>query len=272
MNVPSEQSAGANSSAARRLLPRIKIYGERNTGTNYLSELLRLNFQIRELRGFVPWPVMGLQLLLPGKEAIRDAWFSATFGRNLGWKHMKVESPDVLKNYAIVSQRLSFLTLTKNPYAWLLSMHRRPYHQSYRQQPDFEEFLQLPWRTTGRDNTSRVVENPIQLWNLKNRSYLELRNRLPVLNVRYEDLLDDPIRMLHQIADAFALPVPASGFRNFEQSTKDSDRDAAWYRDYYLNERWRCKLSATAIQIINEQLDHDLMTSFHYNLLATDQT
>ena len=109
-------------------VPLIKVYGERNSGTNYLSALIRLNFSVRELDGCVPWPVMGLQLILPGREAVRDVWFSKTFGHNFGWKHMCVRPVAELKQYTISSRRLHFVTITKNPYSWLLSMHRRPYH------------------------------------------------------------------------------------------------------------------------------------------------
>ncbi|MEZ6127626.1 MAG: hypothetical protein R3C59_03025 [Planctomycetaceae bacterium] len=264
-----QAASGLNTPATDRVesgktVPLVKIYGERNSGTIYLSELLRLNFHIRELQGFVPWTVSALQMLLPGKEAVRDAWFATTFARNLGWKHMQAMPPEELRQYAITSGRLHFLTITKNPYSWLLSMHRRPYHQYYDRSLTFEEFLTTPWKSTGRDAADAVIANPIELWNLKNRSYCRLCPESGALNLRYEDVLDDTQRILQQVEDRFQLKRRNREFRNYEPSTKDSSRDSDYYRDYYLNERWRSKLSAQAVRIINEHLDHELRQTFGY--------
>ncbi|MEP3481111.1 MAG: hypothetical protein ABJZ55_17820 [Fuerstiella sp.] len=247
--------------------PIVKIYGERNTGTNYLSALLDLNFRCRQLPGFVPKAVMGLQLLLPGREGVRDYWFEKTFSRNLGWKHMQVEAAERLQGIASFSAALHFLTLTKNPYSWLLSMHRRPYHQHHKTSLSLEEFLVTPWQLAGRDNVSEPVSNPIELWNIKNRSYERLASRFPVLQLTYEAVLCNPLETLQQIEDTFQLQRLNSDLKNYERSTKDSDRDAAYYRDHYLKERWRSKLSRTAVATINQHLDAELVQQFGYSLL-----
>lgn len=267
--MDSDQTA-QQSLATHSSLPLIKIYGERNSGTIYLSELLRLNLQIQELRGFVPWPVHALQLLLPGREAVRDAWFARTFPRNLGWKHRCAPPATELMQHAIVSGRVHFVTITKNPYSWLLSMHRRPYHQYYKTKLTFEEFLLTPWPTTRRDGTAEVLSGPVELWNIKNRSYRQLADRLPVINLRYEDLLGQPEEWLNRIQTQFDLQRRTTEFRNFQQSTKDSDRDSSWYKDYYLKERWRSKLSVDAVDIINRLLDHDLRQAFGYQRVSED--
>lgn len=266
MEVAAQETGATTSEAAG--VPLVKIYGERNSGTIYLSELIRLNFVAKELRGFVPWPVTGLQLILPGRESVKDAFFSSTFGRNLGWKHMRVKPVEELKQYRISSRRLHFITITKNPYSWLLSMHRRPYHQYYDEQLTFEEFLTTPWQTTGRDGTRETVSNPIELWNVKNRSYLQLDQGFPALNLKYEDVLCDPEEAMRRIEREFRLQRAADEFRNFERSTKESSKDSAYYQDYYLNERWREKLSTAAVELINEHLDHELVQMFGYEVLS----
>lgn len=265
-DMPSSLSAKQLRTAADEL-PLVKVYGERNSGTIYLSELIRLNFVAKELRGFVPWPVGGLQLILPGREAVRDAFFSTTFGSNLGWKHMQVKPVEQLQQYSISSRRLHFITITKNPYSWLLSMHRRPYHQYYDAALSFEEFLTTPWQTTSRDGTKQTIANPIELWNVKNTSYLPLNSAFPALNLTYEDVLCDPESMMDKVATEFKLQRTSDVFCNFEQSTKDSSKDSNYYRDYYLNERWRDKLSAEAIEIINQHLDRELVSTFGYEIL-----
>jgi len=263
-------TAAKHQPASENELPLVKVYGERNSGTIYLSELIRLNFVAKELRGFVPWPVTGLQLILPGREAVRDTFFSSTFGSNLGWKHMRVKPVEELQRYSISARRLHFVTITKNPYSWLLSMHRRPYHQYYESERSFEEFLTAPWQTTGRDGTDQTVANPIELWNIKNKSYLPLNSAFPALNLRYEDVLCDPEQTMNDVAQEFSLQRTSDVFRNFEQSTKDSSKDSNYYRDYYLNERWRDKLSVAAIEIINQHLDRELVRTYGYDILTGD--
>lgn len=147
----------------------IKIYGERNTNTNYLSKLIKLNLSVQEVAGTVPPTVMKLQNILPGNELVRDIYFYLTFGSNLGWKHTRVKPLEILKKYSMVKRGLGLVTITKNPYSWLMSLYRRPYHQYYHEKPDFETFLQLPWTATGRDNTERVLKNPIE--NMEYKKY-----------------------------------------------------------------------------------------------------
>ncbi len=66
---------------------RVKIYGERNTGTNYLSALLDKNLDAELLPGVVPSVVDIVQALVPEREAIKTLYSSLTFARHLGWKH-----------------------------------------------------------------------------------------------------------------------------------------------------------------------------------------
>ena len=121
----------------------IKLYGERNTNTNYISKLIQLNLDAEEVPGIVPSHVMGFRIR-PGMELIRDIYFSLTYKKNLGWKHTRVKPASELRKYAILKSDISFLTITKNPYSWLLSLYRNPYHQYHKKKPDFETFLHTP--------------------------------------------------------------------------------------------------------------------------------
>jgi hypothetical protein len=251
--------------------PRIKIYGERNTGTRYLSRLVDLNLDVVQLRGSVPRGVTGLQRVLPGKEGIRDLYFALTYGQNLGWKHAVVEPAAVIRRYQIAANHLSFVTITKNPYSWLLSLHERPYHQYYaRAKPAFENFVAAPWKTVGRENAPKALSSPVELWNLKNASYRQLGDAFPALNIRYEDLVEDPAHILALMSQAFSCSWKADQFRNYDPSTKEPGKDSAFYRDYYRNERWKDGLSPAAIARINERLDVDLVDHFGYEWLVPE--
>ncbi|MFM8332222.1 MAG: hypothetical protein ACKN9T_11080 [Candidatus Methylumidiphilus sp.] len=242
----------------------IKIYGERNTGTNYLEKLIDLNIEANIMPGVVPQRIMALQQQLPGNEMIRDIYFKLTFSSNLGWKHMLVKPPEKLRHHSNVG----FVTLTRNPYSWLLSLYDRPYHQYYSEKPSFEEFLAIPWRTVGRENAAKELPSPIELWNIKNFAYLRLNGILPSLNIRFEDLLIDPQGVCGLICETFSCPKKAAQFVNYEKSTKGGGKDYWFYRDYYLNERWKPRLTPLATSMINERINPRLMETFRYDNLC----
>ncbi len=245
----------------------IKIYGERNTNTNYLSQLIKLNLDAYEIPGVVPPTIMSLQEILPGKELVRDIYFKLTYGRNLGWKHSRVKPIYILKRYSIVrNNNIAFITITKNPYSWALSLYRNPYHQYYSKKLNFETFLRTPWKTVDRDNTKRWLSNPIELWNIKNSSYLQL-SELNALNITTESIFVNPETAIEKIYKTFSIRKISDVFVNYEKSTKEKIKDFNYYKNYYLNEKWRDELSMDAISIINEAVDKTLMSNFGYKVL-----
>ena len=58
---------------------RIKIYGERNTNTNYLEQLIRLNLDAEQIPGVVPTYLKTIQKILPGKETENSLMFIMKF-------------------------------------------------------------------------------------------------------------------------------------------------------------------------------------------------
>ena len=194
-------------------LRRIKLYGERNCGTNYLEQLVGRNLGCTMLRGTLP---RIYRAALGWSEAARDAYFRVTFAHNLGWKHAVAGQVSDLQDLPIVDDRLLFLTLAKNPYSWLLSLHRRPYQG----QPiaGFGEFIERPWKTVGREAGPPSFANPVEMWNVKNRSYLHLASGLPALTLRYEDLLADPEETIGRIV---ARGIPSNGgFAPVQEATR----------------------------------------------------
>ncbi len=248
------------------MIKRIKIFGERNTNTNYMSKLIALNLKIREISGVVPRTILAAQKILPGRERLRDIYFHYTYKHNLGWKHACVK-PEQIKGSTVDRKNdICFLTITKNPYSWLLSLHRNPYHQYYGEKPGFEDFLRTPWKTVKRDNTSSLLQNPIELWNIKNNSYL-LLSSWECLNITTENIFANPGTVIDQISCKFQIEKKTYKFINYEHSTKEKSKNNTFYSDYYLNERWRDKLSTEAISIINEKIDPKLMAFFRYEIL-----
>jgi hypothetical protein len=242
---------------------KVKIYGERNTGTGYLTQLIRLNLDVEILAGSVPWVI---DRLAGRNESIRDLYFRATHRRNLGWKHTMAPNPEYLKASPI--DGVVFITVTKNPYSWLLSLYRRPYHG--KQTVDsFAAFLQTPWPTVGRENHAEAFPNPIIMWNEKNRAYLNLNKGICVQNLRYEDLLCDPEVVITDLAIAYDMPRKQAGFVNLTQSTKpDPDKGYNYYHSYYLEERWRDKFDPSLLALVNEWLDNEVVKCFSYEMIT----
>lgn len=239
---------------------RIKIFGERNTGTNYAEQLLAANLGDVLVRGTVPPAWMRIA---GSSEFSRDCYFRLTERRNLGWKHRSVAALVAAGR----NPRLIFVTLVKNPYSWLLSLHRRPYHQvSAPKSASFEDFIDAPWHCRWRDRAgAAVLASPVELWNLKNRSYADLVARCGGVLLRYEDLLTDPEAAVRSIAAAAGRTL-AAPFRNIEAATKSDAGTFAGYRDYYLQERWASRLSASAVARINARLDLPLTAALGYSV------
>lgn len=248
----------------------IKLYGERNTNTNYMSKLLALNLCSKEVPGMVPIWLRKIQDRSPGNEWIRDLYFNLTYGKNLGWKHSLAKPWSEIQKCRIAQSNLFFLTLTKNPYSWLLSLYRNPYHQHDSEMLDFETFLRSPWRTVGRENAGAVLSNPIKLWNIKNKSYLQLDPK-QTLNLTSESVFENPEGSIRKVSEKFSIVRKSDKFIDYQSSTKGENKDSAYYRDYYLSERWRENLSQEAIEIINQSVNQQLMAHFGYRVLAKNE-
>ncbi|MCB9100069.1 MAG: hypothetical protein H6632_11045 [Anaerolineales bacterium] len=242
---------------------KVKIYAERNTGSRYLAKLLWRNLDVTVLRWGEP---RGLRKLIRNHESLMDIYWGVTFRQNLGWKHRLAPSAEELKNVDI--SHVLFLTLTKNPYSWLLSLYRRP-HNHEKTWDDFNSFLRSPWQPVGRENHAGPFQNPIVMWNEKNRAYLKLNNFATACNLRYEDLLAKPEAVIDEIALKYNVPRRFGLFVNVIQSTKkDYEKDFDYYQRYYLEEKWKDKLDSSTLTIINQYLDHDLVTKFGYNIVC----
>jgi hypothetical protein len=97
------------------MIKSIKVYGERNTNTNYIDKLIALNLNVIQIPGIAPASIRKLQRALPGNELVRDMYFYLAYRHNLGWKHTCVKTQARLNQYKLVDSNLLFLTLTKKP-------------------------------------------------------------------------------------------------------------------------------------------------------------
>lgn len=252
---------------------RVKIYGERATGTQMMRQILLSN-GIGDL-----WPgtIVELgalsrvaapqgadrpdadQLLI--REAIIDDVFAGAFELTLGWKH-GIPALDRLSGQADGTQ---FVVTAKNPYAWVVSMARRPHHNLLKGNlGSIEALLASPWITCSRDNAPRHLESVVELWTVKYRAWLAMSTRWPIVVIRYEDLLLRPSTL-----PSLAARLDPEGCRPWQlpNEVPNNADDLAFYRDYYAGERWREALSQRSIDLIGSRLDRDLMERLGYPIL-----
>lgn len=246
-------------------MKKIKIFGERNTGTNYLEALIRENADAVLLSGKAPAAVSRIGRALSNREWLTDLYFRMTRPWNLGWKHGPAYLPADGKSVS----GLCVITLTKNPYAWLLSLYKRPYHNKRNvKKLSFHEFLVTPWPALRRELEFEAFPSPVELWNKKVASYFQLPGNANVIHLRYEDILKDPESTVKHVA--FSADVcQRKEFRNILLSTKRDSEKFENYRKYYLNESWKHKLDARAIMMINERLDPGVVEKAGYGLIET---
>ncbi|MDC9721961.1 MAG: sulfotransferase domain-containing protein [Urechidicola sp.] len=246
-------------------LNRIKLFGERNTGTIYLMKLLKFNNYIYS--GTENRIYAHIFMRLPYKEKSLDFYFFLMRKFNLGWKHKELDNIPFMKKRLLDNEKIVFLIIVKNPYSWLLSLHKNPYHSLGSKKQSFEDFLLTPWQTVRRESRRESYNNPIDMWNKKVESYLKFEKQFNTHIVKYEELLLNPIHELKEISTALDLNEATSFPRNFVKSTKEKKKNNKYYQDYYGKERWKDKLTEENVKFINKFLSKDLMQHFNYNVL-----
>lgn len=192
-------------------------------------------------------------------------YFRLTGCFNLGWKH---SFPDEER---LRSRGCFAIAMVKNPYSWLLSLHRRPYHNRPAEDMKFSSFLQSPWPVLGCEGAGGPLPSPMALWNMKNRAYLNMCAKLErSALIRYEDFLNDSQKVVRDCAKASGVGDKVSfNMTGLSSGAKSRDRGKSLekYREYYLGEKWKSELFESDIRIINAGLDLGLMEELGYEVL-----
>jgi hypothetical protein len=145
------------------MIENIKIYGERNSGTHFLSSLLKNNIADNNVN-----------------------FFDEGFAGGTGWKH---GYPDFhLFDNAVLHTTL-FVFIIRDKESWLKSMYNNPYH--YKKPSDIDKFILNPLEVEeSREDhpvfTEREKLNVIDLRYSKINSYLsffKLVNNAIIINL-----------------------------------------------------------------------------------------
>lgn len=245
----------------------LKIYGERNCGTNYLEQLIKLNYDV-ELRKYTPgkWETIFLKMIR--YDFVQDYFFLKDQKNSLGWKH-GIPPFEQLKKADLNS--IKIVCICKNPYSFLLSLFHKPYHLKGKRSQNFHDFIRSEWRLRKRDlHSSGSLKNPMDLWNIKIKAYLELQEFFPenTFVIRYEDLLFQPKITLASIQQKFNLLQNDPEFMELNHTGIEEHKENSFYRDYYEKEEWKKAYTKEDILECNNYLDSDLMKKLNYKHLS----
>lgn len=262
----------------------VKIFGERNTSTNALRKIIEQNSASRVFpsmadeidpgfRGrLVPWQRLN-RVMAPfdrhfmtrRTEAAIDRVF-ATRGPELAWKHTatRFDHPGGLEGRLVIF-------CVRNPWSWILSFYKNPYHILTDKPDSLEGFVDFPWRLAGRDNVPARTLAPMRLYEAKLKSYVDFMDRHGDATicriVRFEDLILRPEEVWTGLRRF--LKAPAETFMPLTSSPKSKDKDKTidFYRDYYGRERWRPEVEPL-IPRLQAQVLPDLLARFGYEAEA----
>ena len=253
---------------------RVKIFGERNTGTNALRRIITeysasrcLPSTAGELNRFIGR--IGNTAWLPGKpwrERLLDSVFDGR-GPLCAWKHCATNFPD-----AAPFDDVLVLFTVRHPASWLVSLCKRPYQRLGRHPRSIADFLDSEWRTVGRERLGGAAFRPLELLQVKLDSYVGFARKLEQRGIshrflRFEDLVLRQREVYSSIAPE--LESPRADFEELQASTKDPSKSLDDYRAYYGSERWREALRDLE-RSVDAQVDWAEFERFGYRpLLST---
>jgi len=257
------------------IFDQVKIFGERNSGTHFLSSIVALNFSCRQLRGTAGLSRDSLAATLKGlpprkrlreRERVTDERIQAALGTDLGWKHGCVNF-EVLQRDPAYSEHTLFLVVHKHPADWLQSFHRKPYNSLEPvRRISFADFLRRPWAGSAKENLPQsAAAHPIDLWNTKHRSWLELRKRgYHVIYAKNSDFLVSFEEAMAPLATCLRRKNPDGPFINLTKATKGSSDTIGELKRKYVETPPLDGYTATDRQFVVDQLDHGILAELGY--------
>jgi len=255
---------------------KVKIFGERNTGTRAVITMLRMAEGVRPVSPKDPMPDLDeltgrIEATLTGfrKMVYRDAIRDIRDGRLGGISSWKHAAPKIDHSY--VSKGASVLFLVRDPYSWIASLYRNPYHA---RAPEFESlnaFIRFPWVTLARDNVAPILPSPMDLWNTKLRAYREFARVAPVPSaiIQFENFVLTPVLALSTALEA--LGIEAENLFEIEASTKGLEEDRFARQAHYREEAWKRQVSLQDAELINGLVDWEVAESFGYQQRSPEE-
>jgi hypothetical protein len=231
----------------------LQLFGERCSGTNFVSSLIRKN--------------------LANIELTKDFGGKHWFIRNHHPRCRTNQSTDFqcVRPLSDSADTL-FLCLFRNPFDWLRSIHARPFHAGNHWGLPFDEFIRKPWHAfeTSRLNPTwpersdgywfiEEAKNIIRLRTEKVRHLLKLQETVEnVCFVNYEVIRDDN-EVLRDIAERFRIKLKHNQIRG-EPKYLGRPKDVEFAPRKYP------PISTTDLEFIRGELDWQIEGRISYRI------
>lgn len=257
-----------------------KVFGERNTGTNFLVKLLKLNTNLTNLthprglsgaenfnRLIESYPSLASSRV--AKQFIRqrllDSERKKDFSVNYGWKHAALDYRQIQEQPRFADTL--FLCLVRNPWRFTSALHRRPYNYLPEASKDLKKFITSPLITNERDGlVEACLETPVDLWNKKVLSYFDFASHHPV-NVQvvyYEQIISN----IDSFFDGLLKFCDVNVHRSIPQeSTKKDAKSFTDYKREVENYSPVEALGNEVTKLISERIDKRVFQQTIYNSL-----
>lgn len=235
-----------------RALSKVKVFGERNTGTNFLNQLLSLNTNLQVLgHGSNASSRAKLQAidqsvsrlgcaekLTPQMrrlvlDRLIDEQRRLEYPDNYGWKHARVLVEDLDKSPH--KNSTLFVFLIRNPWRFVSALHRRPYNLFPSPSSDLSSFIDSQFLANERDcMPSLLIGNPVDFWNEKVKSYFDCSDVIDnSIICYYEDLvisIEEFIDAIRPVCDIFGkIRTPINSTKKEDKTFDDYRREVISY-------------------------------------------
>jgi len=239
----------------------IQIFGERNSGTNFLHKTIESNL-----------------IRLP------------EIGPQFGWKHGFTNRQRIKKED---TNSVLFICMFKDPYAWFSSMHEKPHHAPQLYNMEFSNFIRTEWACykgkkyhlraqnleldpilpeqemmqERHPKTKERFKNVIELRNTKNKYFLNLKKLAEnVIYLRYEDFYLDPASKLREILAPFDLECKEDF--HVSNAYHGKSQKLKWdKKEFYREKKYLEKFSEEDLDFVNEHLDFELEHELGYEFV-----
>jgi hypothetical protein len=246
----------------------LKIFGERNTGSNYLHQVCARNFLVTQLRGDVQ-EIWGLGQRIAGqmgnqfqvRQALHDLEIRRILRSDFGWKHA---APDLaVIDASEIAKYTRFVVLTKHPYSWLKSLHRNPY-SFQTPHPDFSRFIRSDFPLNGSDGLPGVAPcTPPALLRHKALAYRRLlQSPNDAIHLKYEDLIEDFEAAMRRLQPRMFRKT--GSFLNVEKDVKGQKRQLADFQRQYSLASVRQGIQDADVDFIRAELGEDIFAFLGY--------
>jgi len=255
----------------------IKVFGERNTGTRAILQMIRAMPNLTTVVPDLKKPPKIKEMQRRIKDRFRDKWldeymeaFSFENRNRVGgvaaWTHA---APYFDQSYAKAGANVVFVT--KNPYSWMVSLYKHPHHAKGISCEVLEQFVDYPWLTLPKDRVEMVLNSPMCLWNKKLRAYADFQDicDIPVYQFSFESFVRLPVKTMTAALDSFG--IDSTGLAAIPIAAKRKILMADELPDYYNKEQWRQGLTRQSVALINQHTDWQVAKRFGYEKLDPKQ-